>query len=99
MPEPDIDLNSEALAKAIRFVGRKSLLLGGIVLLITVAIGVLGGTTTASENSTPGWGSVFFMYGGAQSLAVVIPIALCLYLGITLVSGAIAFFYFRFPKK
>ena len=99
MPETDIDLNAEALAKAIQAVGRKSLIFGSIILLITIAIGTLGGASAASRNGTPGWGSVFFMYGGIQSLAVAIPVALCIYIGVTLISGTIAFIYFRFAKN
>ncbi len=99
MSEHDNDLNSEALAKAIQAVGRKSLYFGGIVLLLTIIIGILEGSAEASRNGTPGWGSVFFMYGGIQSLAIAIPVAICLYIGATLISGMIAFVYFRFPKR
>ena len=99
MSEPDIDLNSEALAKAIRAVSRKSLIFGGIILLVTIAIGLIGGSSMASRNGTPGWGSLFFMSGGFQSLIVAVPIALCLYVGVTLTSGMVAFFYYRYSKK
>jgi hypothetical protein len=52
---------------------------------VVALVGVIGGGVVGSRTQSPGWGSLLFMYGAWTTLAVAIPVTLCVFVGAVLI--------------
>ncbi len=57
--------------------------------------GVFGGLVQMAASRNPGWGSVFFLAGAAQTLLYAVPAGVLLYVAVTLLVGLVVFLRIR----
>jgi hypothetical protein len=90
------DALTGAAEKLVRCLPALALCSVGALLLCVI----IGGTAATSDHGSPGWGSVFFMAGAWQTLAVAIPVTLCVFVFCAVMYGFVVFCYLRFrtPK-
>jgi Ca2+/Na+ antiporter len=62
--------------------------------------GFIGGLVISSGHTSPDTSCLIFLFGVWTTLAVAIPLTLCVFLGVVFVYGFILFLWFRFraPK-
>ena len=90
---------TEALTKSIQVVGPLLWKVGLFFFLVMIGLGITSGLSAVSEQHNSGWESLFFMVFGVQSLITTVPVAIALYVALSLLMGLVVFLYFRFLKK
>jgi hypothetical protein len=94
----DSDPNIRAFTRVAERLVRQLPFIVGISVLLIILIAAGAGSAMSSRQGTPGWGSLFFIFGASHSLATVIPIFLCIVLILLFIYGVILFVIYRFRK-
>jgi hypothetical protein len=90
----------DAFIKAAEKIAPRLWKLTFLSIAVVALVGIIGGVVVGSRTQSPGWASLSFMYGAWITLAVAIPVTLCVFVGAVFIYGFILFLYFRFrvPK-
>ena len=93
-----LDPNVEAFTRMADRLVRQLPFIVGISIFLIILIAAIAGLSMSSRQGTPGWGSLFFIFGASQSMMTIIPISLCIILISLFIYGLILFVIFRFRK-